>query len=91
MGLRLPKRFNTAGVNHIRAELDHAIRLCYAAKAADSKASVEHLVADASSVYSLMLKLIPRVHLNSSEAQEIQEKRLLLNSLLREFGYLAAA
>jgi hypothetical protein len=91
MGPRLPTRFNAAGVNHIRLELDYAIGLCDAAKAAASKTKVERLLVDASSVYSVMLKLIPRVQLSSGEAQEIQEKRLLLNSLLQEFGSLVAA
>jgi len=91
MGLPLPTRFNAAGVNHIRLELDHAISLCDAAKSTGSKTKLEHLVADASSVYSLVLKLIPRVHLSGDEAEEIQEKRLLLNSLLREFASLIAA
>ena len=91
MALRLPTRFNAAGVNHIRLELDHAIARCDAAKLVGSKTKVAHVVADASSVYSLVLKLIPRVHLSGGEAEEIQEKRLLLNSLLREFASLVAA
>lgn len=91
MAIRIPTRFNAAGVNHIRMELDHAIDLCDAAKAENSETRMKRLVADASSAYSLILKLLSRVRLSSHEAQEIHQKCVQLNLLLQEFGSLVAA
>ena len=91
MPVRIPARFNASGVNHIRIELEHAIHLCDAARMAGSEAKVKRLVGDAHSVYSLILKLIPRVRLSSREAREIHQKRHQLHLLLQEFGSLMAA
>jgi hypothetical protein len=79
-------RFNDAGVNHIRVELNHALMLIDTAKLVDSKAEARHLVAEASSAYCSAMKLIPRVLLTDVDAQEIDGKRLRLNSLLQEVG-----
>ncbi len=87
-GIRLPARFNAAGVHHIHVELDHAIFLCDAAKAVDAKTKAAQL-ARASSLYCRALKLIPRVHLSSREAQEINQKCERLIATLREFGRVA--
>ncbi len=82
MALRLPMRYNAAGIEHIRIELNQAISLCDAAQAGDLT-KAEKSVAEASAVYSRVLKLIPRVHLNSHESCEIDDKKLELASLLR--------
>ena len=82
MALRLPMRYNAAGIEHIRIELNHAIRLCDAAKAGDLTRA-ERCVVDASAAYYRVLKLIPRVQLGVHDTREIEDKSLLLESLLR--------
>lgn len=91
IGIPFPARFNTAGVNHIDVELDHAIDLCEAARATPSEKTAERLLADASSSYRRALKLVPRVRLNPQDAHEIKQKCVRLQALLVKVEALASA
>jgi hypothetical protein len=82
----IPHRYNSAGVDFVRIELDFAITLCHTAECADSCDRAKLSIANARAAYNAAIKFMPRLQLTSGERSEFGEKRLRIDSLFEQLG-----